>query len=180
MRSACSVLILLLAASAVAKAQALPTASRQPIEAGVAFSFGSPAFQDTPTYVEGFTVFGNLGLTGRLGAQVDLHLDSYLTPIDIGENTFLIGPRFSVLREDRANVYVKGMGGLGRFAYQANTYLNPHSDTYGVFAFGGGVEYRLSRSIDLRAIDLEFQTWPGFPSGSIHPVVASIGFAWRL
>src|ERR1700712_4068781 len=175
----CAALFLVLPAS-LAGAQALPAASREPIEVGAAFSFGSPDFEQTTTYVEGVTVFANAGIKGRLGAQIDVHLDGLITPIDIGQDTYQIGPRFSLLHEDRVNIYAKVIGGIGRFSYQAGTYPNPSSATYGVFSFGAGIEYRVSRRFDVRAMDLEFQTWPGFPGGSLHPVVASMGLAWRL
>lgn len=161
-------------------AQALPAASREPIEFGAAFSFGSPDYAQTTTYVEGLTLYGNAGIRGRLGAQIDVHLDSLLTPIDIGENTYQIGPRFNVLQEDRAKVYLKAIGGIGRFAYQAGSYANPQTYTYGVFSFGAGIEYRVSNRINVRAADLEYQSWPGFPGGTLHPVVVSMGLAWRL
>jgi hypothetical protein len=175
----CAAFALVLPAS-LARAQALPTASREPIEVGAAFSFGTPDYQQTTTYVQGVTVFANAGLRGRLGAQLDVHLDSLITPIDIGEDTYQIGPRFTVLHEDRVNIYAKAIGGIGRFAYQRGSYANPQTFTYGVFSVGGGIEYRVSRRIDVRAIDLEFQSWPGFPGGTLHPVVASMGVAWRL
>ncbi len=180
MKAVFTALVLSALPCGAAAAQALPTASREPIEVGAAFSFGSPGYQQTVTYVQGVTVYANAGLRGRLAAQIDVHLDSLITPIDIGEDTYQIGPRFNLLHEDRVNVYAKALGGLGRFSYQAGTYPFPRTDTYGVFSFGAGIEYRLSRSIDIRAIDLEFQSWPGFPGGSLHPVVASMGLAWRL
>jgi hypothetical protein len=166
--------------AAGAGAQALPAASREPIDVGAAFSFGSPGYQDTPTYVEGLTLFATAGLRGRLAAQLDVHLDSLITPVDIGENTYLLGPRFSIFKEERANIYVKVQGGLGQFQYQSGSYAIPRSFTYGIFSGGAGIEYRVSRHVDVRAIELEFQDWPGFPGGSLHPVVASIGAAWRL
>jgi hypothetical protein len=169
-----------LAISQNVSAQALPAASREPVEVGAAFSFGSPSYNDTPTYVEGLTVFGDLGFTRRIAAEFDLHFDSLLTPEDIGEDSYLIGPRFSVLREDRANVYLKALGGIGRFSYQSGSYANPHTDTYGVVAFGAGIEFRVSRRFNVRAIDLEYQVWPGFAPGTLHPVVASTGIAYSF
>ena len=181
MKSVRSVLLIaVLSSCSLARAQALPAATREPIEAGAAFSFGSPDYQNTPTYVEGFTIFTDAGLSKRLAAELDLHYDSLITPLDIGENTYLIGPRYSVIREDRANIYVKALGGLGRFAYQSGIYSNPHADTYGVVAFGAGIEFRASQHLNIRAIDLEYQVWPGFPSSALEPVVASTGLAYRF
>lgn len=180
MKFVCCAALFVAGSTSLATAQAIPTASREPIEVGAAFSFGSPGYQNTPTYVEGLTLFANAGLRGRFGVQIDAHIDSLITPIDIGEDTYEIGPRFAVVHQDRVNIYVKAVGGLGKFAYQPGTYANPHTDTYGVFSGGGGIEYRLSGRFDVRAIDLEIQSWPGFPGGSLHPVVASMGLAWRL
>ena len=164
----------------IAGAQALPAASREPLEVGAAFSFGSPGYQDTTTYVEGFTLFADAPIKRRLSAEVDWHYDSVITPIDVGEDTFLVGPRFSVIKEDRANIYVKVMGGVGHFDYQKGIYANPHVESYGVLAFGAGIEYRISRYLNLRAVDLEFQKWPGFQPSGITPVVASTGLAYRF
>lgn len=170
----------LLVTSALARGQALPTASREPIEIGAAFSFGSPGYQETPTYVEGVTIFANAPIFRRLGAEIDVHLDSIITPIDVGENTYLIGPRFSIVHENQVTIYAKAVGGLGSIAYQSGLYSHPHSDSYGVFAAGAGIEFRLTPKLNVRAIDLEFQDWPNFPGGALHPVVASIGIGWRL
>lgn len=163
-----------------AHAQALPAATREPVKVGASFSFGSPDYRDTTTYVEGLTIFADVGFARRAAAEIDLHYDSLITPIDIGEDTFLIGPRYSVIRDDEANVYVKVLGGLGRFAYQPGTYSNPHTDTYGVAAFGGGIELHALLHFDIRAIDLEYQVWPGFASHALKPVVASTGLAYRF
>ncbi len=191
--SLCSGLLSLLfvfTLSAAAWAQALPAASREPLQVGVAFSFASPdyppsnpspntLFSPTP-YVEGFTAFADAGISRRLAAELDLHYNSLITPRDIGEDAYLLGPRYSVALEDRANLYVKVLGGLGRFSYQSGTYANPHTDTYGVVAFGGGIEFRATERFLVRALDLEYQIWPGFPPKAINPIVTSIGAAYRF
>jgi hypothetical protein len=169
----------LLAGSAAAKAQALPTASRPPVQVGVAWSFASSGYgnQEYAAYIKGVTAFGDFGFTRRLSLEGDAHYTSLSTPDGIGENTYLIGPRYSIALEDRANVYVKVLGGVGRFSYKSPTYVIPHTDTYGVLAFGGGIEFRLSPRINLRPIDIEIQPWQGFPHGLV-PIVTSIGIAY--
>ena len=126
-------------------------------------------------------MFAEAGLPGRFGAEFEMHYDSLHTPIDVGENTFLFGLRYSALKEDWVTVYGKVLGGIGRFEYQRGIYSsNPHGETYGVVSFGGGIELRASRYVSIRAIDLEYQKWPGFPPSGLSPAVASVGAAYRF
>jgi hypothetical protein len=115
--------------------------------------------------------------------EADVHYISILTPTDIGEDTYLVGPRFSLVRQGRVNAYVKVLGGVGRFQYQSGTYPNPHTDTYGVFSVGGGVDFRASEHISIRAVDIEAQKWPGygtpgFAAHGLSPFVTTFGVAY--
>ena len=180
-------LLLGLATTTASHAQAYPTATRTPIQAGVAFSFASPGTNSNSSnglvvqtpYIQGVTAFGDIGLTQRIGLEVTFHDLNLITPQDFGQTTILAGPRFSIALEDRANIYLKALGGIGRFNYQSPSYT-PHSDSYAVAAFGGGIEFRLSRHINLRPIDAEYQIWPGYPTGTLKPFITSIGAAYRF
>ncbi len=92
------------------------------------------------------------------------------------QDTYLIGPKVPVIHFDRAQVYGKAMIGLGRMTF-------PNHYGYGTFtalAFGGGIDYRLSRKVSVRG-DFEFQDWPKFlPNFTIHPYGASVGMAYRV
>ncbi len=169
-----TVLILL---PAVAPAQAIPTASREPVQAGVAISFASSDYGEA--YIKGFSVFGDFALSRRLSVEADVHRTSLLTPENIGEDSYLIGPRYSIALEDRANIYVKALAGLGRFTYVASQqYPVGSSATYGVGAIGAGIEFRASTHINFRAIDLEYQFWPGFTPRGLSPMVVTMGVAY--
>ena len=158
-------------------AQAIPAASRNPVQAGVAFSFASSDYGDA--YIKGFSIFGDYALSRRLSLEADIHQTSLATPDGIGENSYLIGPRYSVALEDRANIYVKALGGLGRFTYESGQqYSTTRSSTYGIGAIGAGIEFRASTHINVRAIDLEYQFWPGFQPRGLSPVVVSMGVAY--
>ena len=65
-----------------------------------------------------------------------MHYVSVITPSDIGENSYLIGPRFVLFHRKRFNVYAKGLFGRGTFVYQ---YPNRPfvSDSYTMYAIGG-------------------------------------------
>ena len=159
----------------IAQAQALPAASRAPIEVGAAFSFASPDYNQT--YVKGISAYGGFGLTRRLYAVGEFNDDNLLTPGKLGETTALAGIRYSVSLQDRANIYAKVLGGVGWIDFKSPAFP-PHTDTSGVFAFGGGINFRLSGRWSVRCIDLEEQLWPGYPPHGLNPVVVSMGITY--
>jgi hypothetical protein len=160
----------------VAYAQALPTATRRYIEFGIGYSVANPDYGYP--YVQGISGFVDAQLDKRLGAQIAVHQLTIVTPIDIGEASYMIGPRFNVLSQDRFRAYVKGLGGFGRFSFQQGSYLNPHADTYALYAIGGGFEYRASRHFNMRPLDLEVQRWPGFAADGLSPIVTTFGVSY--
>ena len=172
----------MLGLSMYSHAQATPMATRVgQVQVGAGFSFAIPDYSGT--YIKGLTVYGDADLWRRLGIEADVHYISILTPTDIGQNTFLIGPRFSVIRQGRMNAYVKVLGGVGRFVYQPGWNPNPHTDTFGVYSLGGGIEFRASRHLNIRAVDIEAQRWPsygtpGFPAHGLSPFVTTFGAAY--
>src|ERR1700730_4490456 len=170
-------LILLLCVSLTSWGQAVPAATRAgQIQLGAGFSFANPDYSQT--YIKGVTGYGTIDLSHRLGVEADIHYVSLLTPTDIGEISYLIGPRVSLVRQDRLTAYANVLGGIGRFAYQAGTYRQPHTDSYGAFAIGGVIEFRVSRHISVRAVDIEAQKWPGFGAHGLTPFVTTFGVAY--
>ncbi len=170
--------------SIVSHAQAVPMASRiGSLQVGAGFSFAIPDYGGT--YIKGYTIYADADLWHRLGVEADVHQINVFTATDIGEDTYLIGPRFSVIRQGRMNAYVKALGGIGRFEYQTGTYQPSHTDTYGVFSVGGGIDFRASQHINIRAVDIEAQKWPsygtpGFPAHGLSPFVTTFGVAYAF
>ena len=159
----------------MAGAQALPVATRAPLEGGVAFSFASPDYNQT--YAKGISAYGGYGLTRRLYALAEFNDDNLLTPGKLGETSALAGIRYSVSLEDRANIYAKVLGGAGWIDFKSPDFV-PHTDTSGVFAFGAGINFQVSGHWSVRCIDLEQQMWPGYPPHGLSPVVASMGITY--
>ena len=60
-------------------------------------------------------------------------------------------------------------------AWAAQTFLSGHST---VFAYGGGLDYKLSKRFTLRAFDFEFQQWQLTPT--LYPFGGSIGLGYRV
>lgn len=173
-----------LSLSTLSHAQAVPMATRLgSVQVGAGFSFAISDYG--PTYIKGYTIYGDADLWRRVGIEADVHQINILTPTDIGEDTYLIGPRFSLLRRDRVNVYAKVLGGIGRFEYQQGYYQHSHTDTFGAFSVGGGIDFRASQHINIRAIDIEAQKWPSFgtpgrPAHGLTPFVTTFGVAYAF
>lgn len=175
----------LFSSSAVAHAQAVPAAVR-PIRAqvGAGFSFAKPDYGSV--YVKGFTVYGDATLYHRIGVEADVHYNSVRTPTDIGENTFMVGPTVSLVHEGWMNFYAKALGGFGRFQYQEGTFSSPnpnsppHTDTVAAYAIGGGIDLRASKHVNIRAVDIEQQWWPGYGAHGLAPFVTTFGAAYTF
>ena len=70
----------------------------------------------------------------------------------------------------RVTPYGKFLFGLGNAPFlSGNTF---------VLAYGGGVDYRLTRRFSLRAIDFEYQQWRVNPT--IYPYGGSVGISYKI
>lgn len=166
----------LLGLSIWSHAQAVPTAERRGVlQLGGGISVASPDY--SPATIKGLSVYGTFDFTRHIGIEGNIHYVSLITPGDIGEDSYLVGPRY-VFHHRRVNSYAKALAGFGRFNFRgtfpAATY------TYKIYAFGGGLDVRATRHINLRAIDLEYQQWPGFPTNGLTPLVGTIGAAYAF
>jgi hypothetical protein len=159
-------------------AQAVPTASRAgTIQIGLGGTFVSPDYGSK--YAKGLSIYGDFDFTHHLGVEGDIHFASLITPTDIGENSYLIGPRYRYSR-NRFTAYGKALFGIGQFQFQQGTYGSGSSATYGVYAFGGGLDVRATHHINVRAIDFEYQKWPGFAPNGLTPYATTIGVAYAF
>ena len=155
-------------------AQATATASRSGgLQVGGGYSIASPDYGQKK--IEGVSAYADLNFTYHIGVEVVAHKVSIFTPQDIGEDSYLIGPRY-VFHYKRLEPYAKVVFGYGVFQTQYDN--RPHTSTsYGVYGGGGGVDIRATPHINVRAIDFEYQKWPGFGSG-LTPYVATFGAAY--
>lgn len=174
----CLALAGLLGTSNVLHGQAQPAAVR-PIseQAGIGFSYARPDYGSA--YVKGITAWADARYHDRIGLEANVHINSILTPEDVGENTYMVGPIFTFIHQDRMSLYAKGMGGIGQIKFQSGTYV-PQTYTYGIYAIGAGIEFRASRRINLRPIDIEEQWWPGFVPRGLSPFTATLGAAYEF
>jgi hypothetical protein len=90
--------------------------------------------------------------------------------LGINENTYLIGPRIPIVTYHKLTPYGKVLIGMG-----SGSFLTGHSF---VVAYGGGVDYRLSRRFTLRCFDFEYQQWQITPT--LWPYGGSVGLSYRV
>jgi opacity protein-like surface antigen len=76
--------------------------------------------------------------------------------------------------------FVKGLGGIGKIDFPST---NPYytSETSALYSAGGGFEYKVWRTLNVRA-EYEYQWWKGFRSGSqtLNPAGFTIGATYYL
>lgn len=90
----------------------------------------------------------------------------------IGQNTYLIGPRIPIATFHRITPYGKFLVGMGS---GTNAWLSGRTF---VLAYGGGVDYRLTRRFTLRAFDFEWQQWRLTPT--LYPYGGSVGLSYKI
>ena len=160
------------------QAQALPTATaRGDLQVGGGYAFGKPDYGNKA--IQGISGFADFDFSTHYGVEAAIHYASIITPEDLGENTFLVGPRY-VFRKGRFAPYGKLLIGRGDLVIQESA-DNPgrYSGNYLMYAIGGGLDIALTRHLVVRAIDFEYQEWPNLGNG-LTPVMATVGFAYRF
>jgi hypothetical protein len=156
------------------RAQAVYTATRSGrIQAGAGLLYLNNDY--TVSGDQGASIWVDGDLNRFLGLEVEAHLGTIRSPQDIGENSYLIGPRLS-LHRGRFTPYAKLMVGRGTIV---NDFRNT-SSSYNLFAYGGGVDYRFHGKFSWRAVDFELQNWHGFPPNGLTPYAISSGVMYKI
>jgi hypothetical protein len=169
----CLVFVLSLATSL--HGQAVPTASRGgSIQLGLGGMLSNPDYGQS--YIKGLTFYGDFDFTHHIGVEGDIHY-AIVTPSDISEDSYLIGPRYT-LRHKKLSGYAKVLFGVGRFGTQAGSYTVIATTSYFEYGVGAGVEYMVTHNINIRPFDVEFQKWPTFAPSGLSPVTYTFGAAY--
>lgn len=170
------VFLILLSGALSARAQAIPAA----IGPGPYVSVGGGVSALQADYgrrvLGGGMVYSDLHITARSGIEAEARWLRYHTDEDVTETTYLAGPHVYVFRSPVMKPYVKALVGVGHlqfpFKYADGSYL--------AIAAGGGLDLAVGSRLIVRAVDLEYQSWPQFTYGSLHPYGVSFGIAFRL
>jgi opacity protein-like surface antigen len=166
-----------LSATVSARAQALPTASaKASLQVGGGYTYAKPDYGEKP--IQGITGFADFDFGQHVGVEADIHYVALITPTDLAENTYLIGPRF-ILPYRRFKFYAKGLFGVGDLVIQEQQdNVGRVAGTNFAYALGGGVDIQVTPHLVVRAIDLETQHW-NYLTG-LTPTVITVGAAYRF
>ncbi len=124
----------------------------------------------------GPAIYLDANLYRRIGVELEARSLRYNAQENLRETTYLAGPKIST-HGRTLRPYGKLLVGRGEFNYP----FNYAKGSYFVVAPGGGIDWRLGRSrIIFRIADVEYQFWPRFSYGPLHPWGVSSGLALRL
>ncbi len=131
---------------------------------------GEGIAQTSPNRLYGFGAYVDARFTRWVQLEAEgrwLRFNPYL---GINENDYLIGPRIPIVTFHRVTPYGKFLVGMGNGSFLTGSTF--------VLAYGGGVDYRLSRRFTVRAFDFEYQQWQVTPT--LHPYGGSVGLSYKI
>lgn len=95
---------------------------------------------------------------------------------NIRQDNYLIGPRVPIHHFGRFTPYGKVLFGFSNMNFQYNYARGRFTD----IAYGGGVDMKLNRRFSLRPVDFEYQQWPDWINGTLHPYGLSVGISYKI
>ena len=106
--------------------------------------------QSNPQRLYGIGAFVDVDFTRWIQIEAEgrwLHWNEYAA---VSENTYMIGPRVPIIEYKRLTPYGKFLIGIGSGSFLTGSTT--------AMAFGGGLDYRLSKKLTVRG-DYEYQDW---------------------
>ncbi|MDP9051957.1 MAG: porin family protein [Acidobacteriota bacterium] len=151
------------------------TASRLgDLQVGGGFVFTQSNYNFNPIKLIGGSLYTTFDIRNHWGGEFDFRNSKPTSDSTVYERTYEIGPRIFLHRGPLVP-YAKVMYGRGVY----NFHNNVANVAYNIYTFGGGADFQLTRSLNLRG-DYEYQTWMGFPIKDLHPSVVTIGVAYHF
>jgi hypothetical protein len=123
----------------------------------------------------GVTGFVDLDARSPFGVELEGRWIEWNQTANVHAETYSIGPRYHK-NFGKLQPYAKGLLGFGDFNFPYNL----ATGRYLMVTAGGGLDYHLTRRIYLRAVDVEYQSWPQFTYGAMSTLSVSTGFRVRV
>ena len=160
----------------VGRAQAIATASGPGSYVAVGGGFSSFQADYGKRDITGGVIYADVNPQWRVGLEGEARFLRYHTFEDVTESNYLGGVRVAILPPRRWRPYAKFLAGMGKitlpFNYAHGSFL--------AYAPGAGIDVALSDRFTVRAVDVEYQHWPQFTYGQLHPYGLSAGVSIRL
>jgi len=124
----------------------------------------------------GGTLFVDANLYRRIGVEAEARMLRFHSDEDLRESTYMIGPKIST--------HGRNIRPYGKFLFgrsELNFPFNYAQGSYFAMAPGAGLDWRIGRGrILIRVLDFEYEFWPQFTYGALHPYGVSSGISVRV
>jgi len=155
-----------------AHAQSGPTASRAgDLQIGGGLTLGTSTYNFNKSKLTGGTVYATFDQHDHWGFEASFRQTTPSDDSTVYQRNFQIGPRLYAT-DGRLKPYAKILIGRGVYNFSGNM----ANIAYNIYTLGGGADYSLTRSLNLR-VDYERQTWLSFPIQNLQPNLVTIGLA---
>ena len=125
--------------------------------------------------IAGITAFVDADTKRRFGIEAEGRWLEFHQTANVHAETYSAGARYH-FDVGRFAPYAKGLVGFGDFNF-------PYNYAYGrylVVTAGGGLDFRWTPRITVRAVDLEYQDWPNFTFGNMNSLGVNAGLRVRI
>lgn len=157
------------------EAQALPTASGPGMSVSIGGGYTAMESDYGQRLLGGAMGYLDANISPSFGGEAEVKFLRNHTDEDVDESTYLAGIKYA-LPNRRLQPYVKVLAGVGQitfpFRYATGSYL--------VIAPGAGIDYHFPGRFTARLVDFQYQDWPQFTYGALHPYGISAGLSFRL
>jgi len=126
--------------------------------------------------IAGEAAYLDANLYRRIGVEVEVRRLNVHTEEDVKENTYLAGLKIAT-NPRRFRPYLKLLMGRGTIDFP----FHYATGSYFVIAPSTGLDYHLRNSrFNIRVVDFQYQLWPQFSFGTLHPYGITTGISFDL
>jgi len=145
--------------------------------------FGVPEHGQFSQNLYGIGAFVDVKITPWVQIEGEGRWLRYNQTDGIYEDNYLVGPRLPIYKAHfwKATPYAKVLIGYGKLNFENGNGYGRYTD----IAYGGGLDIKMTRRINLRLPDIEYQQWPKWTEGTgkdstLFPYGASVGVSYRI
>jgi hypothetical protein len=167
---AAATLVLSLSVAGLARGQVVPAGDAGKLMISAGGTGSGNYLQYGERKMLGISGFVDIDSRRPFGVELEGRWLEWNQTANVHAETYSLGPRYH-RNFGKLNPYGKVMVGFGDFSFPYGL----ATGRYLMVTGGGGLDYRLSSRIYLRAADVEYQYWPQFTYGAMTSVGVSSG-----